>query len=98
MWNIREKKERIKNFIETECIYRNKLDRVWFQHDLFYGDFKDLSKRSVSDKALHDKAFKIANNPKYDGYQRGVASVVCKFFDKKAGYTTHKEASIISND
>ena len=57
-----------------------------------------LAKRSVSDKALYDKAFKIANNPKYDGYQRGVASVVCKLFDKKAGYTTHKEASIISKD
>ena len=49
-----------------------------------YGDFKDLKKRTFSDKVLRDKAFKIAKNPKYDGYQRGLASMVYKFFDKKS--------------
>ena len=48
-----------------------------------YGDFKDLAKRTASDKVLRDKAFNIAKNPKYDGYQRGLASMVYKFFDKK---------------
>ena len=48
-----------------------------------YGDFKDLKKRTFSDKVLRDKAFKIAKNPKYDGYQRGLASMVYRFFDKK---------------
>ena len=48
-----------------------------------YGDFKDLNRRTVVDKVLHDKTFKIAKNPKYDGYQRGLASMVYKFFDKK---------------
>ena len=48
-----------------------------------YGDFKDLTRRTGSDKILHDKAFNIAKNPKYDGYQRGLASMVCKFLDKK---------------
>ena len=48
-----------------------------------YGDFKDLTRRAASDKTLHDKAFNIAKNPKYDGYQRGLASVVYKYFDKK---------------
>ena len=48
-----------------------------------YGKSKDLIKRTQSDKVLKDKAFKIANNPKYDGYQRGLASMVYKFFDKK---------------
>ena len=48
-----------------------------------YGDFKDLDRRTVSDKILRDKAFNIAKNPKYDGYQRGLASTVYKFFDKK---------------
>ena len=49
-----------------------------------YGKSKDLAKRSQSDKVLRDKALKIANDPKYDGYQRGLASMVCKFFDKKS--------------
>ena len=48
-----------------------------------YGDFKDLERRNVSDKVLRNKAFNIAKNPKYDGYQRGLASIVYKFFDKK---------------
>ena len=48
-----------------------------------YGDFKDLARRTASDKVLRDKAFNIAKNPKYGGYQRGLASMVYKFFDKK---------------
>ena len=49
-----------------------------------YGDFKDLKRRTASDKVLRDKAFNIAKNPKYDGYQRGLASIVYKFFDKRS--------------
>ena len=49
-----------------------------------YGDFKDLKRRTFSDKVLRDKAFNIAKNPKYDGYQRGLASMVYKCFDKKS--------------
>ena len=49
-----------------------------------YGDFKDLARRSASDNILRDKAFNIAKNPKYDGYQRGLTSMVCKFVDKKS--------------
>ena len=48
-----------------------------------YEDFKDLAKRTAADKVLRDKAFNIAKNPKYDGYQRGLAPIVYKFFDKK---------------
>ena len=47
-----------------------------------YGDFKDLARRTGSDKVLRDKAFNIARNPKYDWYQRGLAAMVYKFFDK----------------
>ena len=49
-----------------------------------YGDFKDLERRTASDKFLRDKAFNIAKNPKYDGYQRGLAFMVYKCFDKKS--------------
>ena len=48
-----------------------------------YGDFKDLTRITASDKILHHKTFNIAKNPKYGGCQRGLASVICKFFDKK---------------
>ena len=49
-----------------------------------YDKSKDLVKRTQSDKVFKDKAFKIASNPKYDGYQRGLALMVYKFFDKKS--------------
>ena len=49
-----------------------------------YGNSKDLAKRTQSDKILKNKAFKIASDPKYDGYQRGLALMVYKFFDKKS--------------
>ena len=48
-----------------------------------YGDFKDLARRTASDKVLRNKASNIAENPKYDGYQRGLASMVYNFCDKK---------------
>ena len=80
-------KERIQKFKETgdsSYIYKNELDMACFQHDIAYGYFKDLARRTASDKILRDKAFNIAKNPKYDGYQRGLASMVYKFFDKKS--------------
>ena len=54
-----------------------------FQHDIAYGDFKDLFRRTASDEILHDKAFNIAKNPKHDGYQRGLPSMVSEFCDEK---------------
>ena len=52
-----------------------------------YGDFKDLTGRTASDKILRDKAFNTAKNSKYDGYQRGLASMVYRFVDKKSSAT-----------
>ena len=80
-------KERIKKIIQTwntDFIYRNELDKACFQHDMAYGKSKDLAKRTQSDKVLRDKAFKIASDPKYDGYERGLASMVYKFYDEKS--------------
>ena len=79
-------KERIKNFKEagdSRYIYQNELDKICFQHDMVYGYFKDLNRRMFTDKVLRDKAFNIAKDLKYDGYQRGLASMVYKCFDKK---------------
>ena len=89
-------KERIQKFKETgdtNYIYKNELDKACFQHGMAYGDFKDLARRTVSDKFLRDKAFNIAKNPKYDGYQRGLASMVYKFFDKKSASLPDKSVS-----
>ena len=80
-------KERIQKFKETgdtSYIYKNELDKACFQHDMAYGDFKDIKRRTASDKILRDKAFNIAKNPKYDGYQRGLASMVYKIFNKNS--------------
>ena len=80
-------KERIKEFKrtgDTHYIYRNELHKACFQHDSAYADHKDLINRTKSDKVLRDKAYDIASYPEYDGYQRGLASMVYKFFDKKS--------------
>ena len=64
-------------------IYMNELDKACFNHDVAYSGSKDLTKRTVADKILKTKAFDIAKDPKYDGYQRGLASMVYKNFDSK---------------
>ena len=97
-------KERIQKFKETgdtSYIYKNELDKACFQHDMAYGSFKDLPKRTAADKVLRDKAFKIASDQKYDGYQRGLASMVYKFFDKKSqgkGLANNNENMQLANE
>ena len=80
-------KERIQKFKETgdtSYIYKNELGKACFQHDMAYGDFKDIARRTASNKVLRDKPFNIAKNLTFDGHQRGLASMVSKFFDKKS--------------
>ena len=88
----KERIQKLKKAGDTKYIYRNELDKACFQHDRAYGDFKDLAKRTVSDKVLIDKAFNIAKNPKYDWYQRGFASIVYRFFDEESTSLTDKSA------
>ena len=96
--------ERIKEFKrtgDTRYIYRNELDKACFQHDSAYANHKDLINRTEGDKVLRDKAYDIASNPKYDDYQRGLASMVYKFFDKKSmgsGFKKLKNSSSILAD
>ena len=78
-------KKRIQKFKETgdtNYIYKNELDKACFAHDAVYSDSKDLTKRTLADKILKNRAFNITKDPKYDGYQSGLASMVYKFFDK----------------
>ena len=96
-------KERIQKFKQTgdsRYIYKNELDKACFQHDMAYGDFKDLAKRTAGDKVLRDNTFNIAKDPRYDGYQRGLVSMVYKFYDKKtkgSGFTTLANKSAIKS-
>ena len=85
--------QRIQKFKETgdtNYIYKNELDKACFVHDAAYSDSKDLTKRTVADKILKNKAFNTAKDPKYDGYQRGLASMVYKFFDSKVASTDER--------
>ena len=65
-------------------IYKNELDKVCFQHDMTYNKYRDLKGRTQSDIVLKNKAYKIAVNPKYDGFQRALFSAVWKFFNKRS--------------
>ena len=93
------KKQRIQKFMQigdTNYIYKNELDKACFKHDMAYGKYKDLERRTQSDKVLKDKAFEITSNSKYDGYQRGLASMLYRFFDKKSKGSGIKKESTIS--
>ena len=94
-------KERIKEFKrtgDTHYIYRNDLDKACFQHDSASADHKDLINRTEADNVLRDKAYDIASNPEYNGYQRGLASMVYKFFDKKSTGSGIASSSILANE
>ena len=85
--------EIIQKFKETgyaNYTYMNELDKACFTHDAAYSDSKDLTKRIIADKNLKNRAFDIAKDPKYDGYQRGLASMVYKFFDSKVSGSSAK--------
>ena len=76
MWKFKETGD-------SRYIYQNELHKACFQHGMACGDFKDLTRRTTSDKILCDKAVNFAKNPKLDGYRRDRASIVYKFFVKK---------------
>ena len=80
--------ERIQKFRETgnlKHLHRNELEKACFADDAGYSDYRDLAKRTISDKIFKDRAYEIAKNRVYDGYQRALASMVYKFVDKKTG-------------
>ena len=81
-------RERIQKFRETgnlKHFYRNESDKACFAHDETYSGSENVAKRTISYKILKDRAYELARNCNYDGYQRALASLVCKFFDKKTG-------------
>ena len=94
-------KERIQKFKETgdsRYIYQNELDKAYFQYDMAYGDFKDLTSRIASDKILCGDTFNIAKKPKYDGYHCGIAPMVYNFLDKKTSGRTVENKNYFSKE
>ena len=92
-------KERIQKFKETgdtKYIYTNESDNACFQHEMAYCDFKDLNRGIFADKVLCDKAFNVAKDAKYDGYQPGPASMVYKLSDN-SGVNAHADNEIKQN-
>ena len=84
---LTKNKKRTERFMQTEnkhFTYKNDLDKSCFQHDMTYSKYGNLNERTESNKILRVKAFEIASSPKYDGYQRGLALMAYKFFDKKS--------------
>ena len=94
----KERIKKLKQTGDTGYIYRNGLDKACFQHDSAYADHKDLRNRTEADKVLRDKAYDRASNPEYDGYQRGLASMVYKFFDKKSIRSGINSSLILANE
>ena len=89
-------KERIKEFKctgDTRLLYRNELDKACFRHDAAYAKYKDVENRLISDQTLRNSVYEIASNPKYDGYHKGLASMVYKFFDSKVAPLDKKAMS-----
>ena len=81
MDHLRKNKDRIQKFKEigdSRNVYQSELDKACFQHDMAYGDFKDLTRRTASDKILREKSLNTAKGLKQDGYQR--AHVLIKSF------------------
>ena len=98
-WN-KKRIQKLKETGDTKYICKNELDKACFHYDMACGDFKDLAKRTGSDNVLRNKAFKIVSNPKYDKYQRGLASIVYKFKKtlKGSGVATLANKSVIKNE
>ena len=87
-------KERIKEFKRTGdtrfLLYRNELDKACFKHDAAYAKYKDVENRLILDQRLRNSAYNIASNPKYDGHQKGLASMVHNFLTQKLLHLTKK--------
>ena len=83
---------------DSRYMHWKELNKACFQHDMAYGDFKDLIRRRASDKILRDKVFSIAENSKHDGLQMGFTLVFYKVFDKITFGSSIKTESISNKE
>ena len=94
----KEKIQILKEIGDSQYIHQKELNKACFQHDMAYADFKDLTRRTASKKILCVKSFHVAKNPKYDGYQRGIPSMVHKICDKKTSGKRVKNKNISNKE
>ena len=94
----KERRQKFKETGDSRYIYQNELGKACFQHDMAYGDFEDLNRRTFAHKVLQDKAFNVAKDSKYDGYQYWHVCwhIDIEFFDKKSS-GSGINSEIISN-
>ena len=81
---IKKEWKKIKITGDSQYLYQSELVKACFLHHMVYGDFKDFPRRTATDKVLRDQTFNISENPKYNGYQRGLTSMVYQYLEKKA--------------
>ena len=100
MVHLRKTKKEYKSLKKQEIqdIFIKTGDKACFQHDMAYGDFKDLAKKTAFNKILPDEAFSITKNPKYDRYQRGLPLMVYKCFDRKTSGSVIENENISNNE
>ena len=101
----KERRQKYKETGYSRYTYQDELDKACFQHDMVYGDLKDLPRRTASDKSLRVKPFNIAKNSKYDEQQHGLAPMVYTFSNRKSadsnisgGAVTHSNKSAIKSE
>ena len=82
MFHLLSNKKNLKRG-DSRYIHLNELNKTCSEHDKIYGDFKDLNRRTATNKLLRDKAFNVAKDQKYDGYQHGLPVMLYKFLHKK---------------
>ena len=87
-----------KNKKKYKNLQKQEIPNIFIKHDKAYENFKDLTRKKASDEILHNRAFNIAKNPKYDGYQSGLASMFYKFFDKKPSGSGIKNDNISNQE
>ena len=90
------KSKNLKKARDSSYMYKNELDKIYFQHDMAYGNFKNLPRTAASDKILRVKALNIAKNMKYGRYQRGLVSMGYKFFDKMSSGNGFKSEILLN--
>ena len=95
---LKNRFRKFKEIRDSKYIYQDELYKAFFQHDMTYEDFKNLLGRVAASKVLHDEAFNIVKNPKYDRYQLGLASTVYNLLDKQSSNTNRKHELILKTN
>ena len=93
----KERIQKLKKTRDTNYIYKNELDKAYFQHSMVYEDFKELARRTTFNKILRGKSFNISKNPKYHEYHRSFAAMNYKLVIKRPQVAVLTRMQIMKN-